>query len=71
MNYGATLSLHLMDLELHLLGDLPREFIPSKMSVAGSFLVDGVFQVQVLDDAAWSEVEVVLHDLQKFLLRLL
>ena len=50
-------------LELELLGLLPGEEIAAEVSVAGGLLEDGRLQLQVLDDPARPQVEVLLHDL--------
>ena len=57
-------------LELELLGILPRESLAPEMTVSGGLLVDGVLQLEVLDDSAWAEIEVLLDDVQKLLLAL-
>jgi len=54
-----------------MLGVLPSELLPAKVAVARGLAVDGVLEVQVLDDAARTQVEVVLDDLQQLLLGVL
>jgi len=57
-------------LKRELLGVFPREALATEMTVSGGLLVDGVLQLEVLDDSAWAEVEVLLDDIQKLLLAL-
>lgn len=48
-----------------LLGLFPSELIAAEMTVARSVAVDGHSEAKILDDLAWSQVKVVLHDLQQ------
>ena len=50
-------------LKLELLWLLPGEDAPPKVAVGRSLLEDGRLQLQVLDDAAGPQVEVLPHDL--------
>ena len=60
----------LFSLKRELLGVFPREAVATEMTVSGGLLVDGVLQLEVLDDSAWAEVEVLLDNIQKLLLAL-
>lgn len=56
-------SLH--DLELKLLGLLPGEALVGEVAVLGGLVVDGVGQVELLDDDTGAEIEVVVDDVNK------
>ena len=60
----------MFSLKRELLGVFPREAVATEMTVSGGLLVDGVLQLEVLDDSAWAEVEVLLDNIQKLLLAL-
>jgi len=62
--------LNLTTLELQSLGLLPGEDFTTEVSVGGGLLEDGVLQLEVLDNAARSEVEVLLDNLHQLLLAL-
>merc|ERR1719215_465728 len=57
-------------LELEGLGLLPGEDFSSEVTVCGGLLEDRVLQLEVLDDAAGPEVEVLLDNLHELLLAL-
>merc|ERR1712168_630386 len=65
-----TLNSFSFSLKRKLFGVLPREAVATEMTISGGLLVDGVLQLEVLDDSAWAEVEVLLDDIQKLLLAL-
>lgn len=54
-----------MYLELELLGLLPGEVLVGEVTVLGGLVVDGVGQVQFLDDDTGTEIEIVEDDLDK------
>jgi hypothetical protein len=56
-------------LELELLGLLPGEVLVGEVAVSGRSVVDGVRQVEFLDDDTGTQVEVVADHLNKFLRR--
>lgn len=58
-------SLH--DLELKLLGLLPGEALVGEVTVLGGLVVDGVGQVELLDNYTGAEIEVVVDDLNKLI----
>ena len=62
--------LSLLSLVLELLGLLPGEDVPAEVAVGGGLLEDGRLQLEVLDDAAGAEVEVLVDDLHELLLAL-
>jgi len=64
-------SLLKVGLEFQSLGLFPGENVPAEVAVARSLLEDRGLQLQVLDDAARSEVEVVLDDFCQLGCRLL
>lgn len=59
----------MFSLEDEFLGLLPCEVgvVSAEVTVCGGLLVDGSQQVKLLDDVAWAEVEVLLHDLDEVL----
>jgi len=57
-------------LEVQLLWPLPSEDLPAKVAVRGRLLEDGSLQVEVLDNPAGSQVEVLAHDLSQLLVAL-
>lgn len=54
-------------LELELLGLLPGEGLVAEVAVLGSAVVDGVGEVELLDDDTGTEIEVLADDLDKLL----
>ena len=54
-------------LELELLGLLPGEGLVAEVTVLGSTVVDGVGEVELLDNDTGTEVEVLADDLDKLL----
>ena len=52
------------------LGLLPGEDFSSEVTVSSRLLKDGVLELEVLDDAAGSEVEILLDNLHELLLAL-
>ena len=52
-----------VELKVHLWG-LPGEVLvfPAEVSEGSCLLVDGPLQIELLDDVAWPEVEILLHD---------
>ena len=58
-------TFHRTNLELQLLGLLPGELLVGEVTVPGRLVVDGVGQVQLLDDDTGTHVKVVLDDLDK------
>ena len=59
----------LCSFDVELLGGLPGEVgvVSAEVAVGGGLLVDGSEEVELLDDVAWAEVEVLLHDLNEVL----
>lgn len=55
---------------MELLGLFPGESGAAEMTVGGGLLVDGLLQIQCLDDFSRAKIEVLLHNLQKLLLAL-
>jgi len=53
------------------LGLLPWEDVTTKMTICARLLVDRVTQIQLLHNSARSEIKVLLHNCQQFLLCLL
>lgn len=54
-------------LELQLLGLLPGEFLVGEVTVLGCLVVDGVGQVELLDNDTGTEVKVLVDNLNKLL----
>ena len=54
-------------LVFELLGLLPGEDLTAKVTIGGRLLEDGVLQLEILDNAARSEVKVVLDNLHELL----
>ena len=54
-----------MNLELELLGLLPGEFLVGEVSILSGLVVDGVGEVQLLDDDTGTHVKVLLDDLDQ------
>ena len=54
-----------LELELELLGLLPCEVLVGEVTVLGGLEVDGVDEVELLDDDTGAEVEVVLDNLDE------
>lgn len=54
------------DLELQGLGLFPGEALVAEVAVLGGLVVDGVGEVQLLDNDTRSEVKVVMDDLDQF-----
>ena len=59
--------LPLQHLKLKSLGLFPGKDVAAEMSVGGSLLEDGVLHLEILDNAAGSQVEVVLHNVSQLL----
>ena len=54
------------NLELESLGLFPGEALVAKVAILGGSAVDGVSEVQFLDNDTGSEVEVVVYDFDEF-----
>jgi hypothetical protein len=65
-----TLAIRLRYLELELLGLLPGEFLVGEVAVLGRLEVDGVDEVEFLDDDTGAEVEVLVDDFDELVGRL-
>jgi len=61
----VTSSCPLIGLELESLGLLPGEDLPAKVTVGGRLLEDWVLQLQVLHNAAWTKIKVLLDNLHE------
>ena len=56
-----------INLKLEGLGLLPSEDFTTEMTIGGRLLENRIFELEVLDDAARSEVEVLLDNLHELL----
>ena len=56
-----------LKLELELLGLLPGEVLVGEVAILGGCVVDGVGEVQLLDNDTRAEVKVLVDDLNKLL----
>ena len=63
----ACVNIIVVHLELELLGLLPGEILVGEVTVLGGCVVDGVGEVQLLDDDTGTEIKVLVDDLNKLL----
>jgi len=56
-----------INLELEGLGLLPSEDFTTKMTIGSRLLENWILKLEVLDNTAWSEVEVLLDNLHELL----
>lgn len=67
----STHAYNIVQLELQNLGLLPSEVLVGEVAVSGRGVVDGVRQVELLDDDSRAQVKVIPDNLDKLLRRLL
>jgi len=70
-NKRATVNQKTVYSKLQGLGLLPGELLPSEVSVASGLVVDGLPEIELLDDVSGAEVEVLLDDVKDLSVALL
>lgn len=56
----------LMSIQYQLLRSLPGEPIPSKVTISTRLLVDGLTQFQLLYNFSWSQIKILLDNVEEF-----